>query len=69
MQAIKFVQKGVLNEKLKIIVKERILFSTISKINKLKRMKQFEMVNWMEVEEVMRVHADTREITRKALVL
>ena len=69
MQAIKFVQKGVLNEKLKIIVKERILFSTISKINKLKGMKQFEMVNWMEVEEVMRVHADTREITRKALVL
>lgn len=69
MIGIKFVKKGIIYERMKIMVKERLIMTSITKMEELKKYSNLDKVNWQIVEKIMNFKEETRKISKQVLFL
>ncbi len=68
LELIDYVKETVIQYKMKIIVREKLLKTGIESLTKLKKIKWFKKANWDDIEEVLDFHKTMKKITKKALI-
>ncbi len=69
IKGINFVKKGIIYEKMKIMLKERLLLKSFNKLEELKKMKTLNQANWAKVEKLMNFQIEARKISKAVFLL
>lgn len=69
IRGIKFVEQGILFEKMKIMVKERLVMKSINKLEDIKKIKTLKEANWGKVEKIMKFNENIRLLTKNVFLL